>query len=32
MREQYRMTPEIGNMISSCFYDNKLISPNLDLA
>ena len=28
LREQYRMTPAIGNMISSCFYDNKLISPN----
>ncbi|WP_316771622.1 AAA domain-containing protein [Streptomyces sasae] len=28
LREQYRMTPAIGNMISSCFYDRKLISPN----
>lgn len=28
LREQYRMTPAIGNMISSCFYNNKLISPN----
>ncbi|MFF7929080.1 AAA domain-containing protein [Streptomyces mirabilis] len=28
LREQYRMTPAIGNMISSCFYGGKLISPN----
>ncbi|MGJ3558623.1 AAA domain-containing protein [Streptomyces sp. INA 01156] len=28
LREQYRMTPAIGNMISSCFYDNELLSPN----
>ncbi|MCD7440994.1 protein kinase [Streptomyces lincolnensis] len=28
LREQYRMTPAIGNLISSCFYGGKLISPN----
>ncbi|GAB2766447.1 AAA domain-containing protein [Streptomyces bullii] len=28
LREQYRMTPTIGNMISTCFYNGKLISPN----
>ncbi|GAA3175912.1 MULTISPECIES: AAA domain-containing protein [Streptomyces] len=28
LREQYRMTPAIGNMISTCFYDGQLISPN----
>ncbi|GAA0682349.1 hypothetical protein GCM10010193_40110 [Kitasatospora atroaurantiaca] len=28
LREQYRMTPAIGNMISTCFYDKKLLSPN----
>ncbi|MFF4150068.1 AAA domain-containing protein [Streptomyces sp. NPDC001651] len=28
LREQYRMAPAIGNMISSCFYGGKLISPN----
>ncbi|MFF9074523.1 AAA domain-containing protein [Streptomyces sp. NPDC014872] len=28
LREQYRMTPAIGNMISTCFYDEKLLSPN----
>lgn len=27
LREQYRMTPAIGNMISTCFYDGKLRSP-----
>lgn len=28
LREQYRMTPAIGNLISTCFYDEKLLSPN----
>lgn len=28
LREQYRMTPAIGNMISTCFYGGKLLSPN----
>ncbi|MFJ1874319.1 AAA domain-containing protein [Streptomyces chartreusis] len=28
LREQYRMTPAIGNMISSCFYKDELLSPN----
>ncbi|MFJ5071752.1 AAA domain-containing protein [Kitasatospora sp. NPDC088556] len=28
LREQYRMTPAIGNMISTCFYGEKLLSPN----
>ncbi|MEV5440663.1 AAA domain-containing protein [Streptomyces sp. NPDC052682] len=28
LREQYRMTPAIGNMISTCFYRGQLISPN----
>lgn len=28
LREQYRMTPAIGNMISACFYDEQLLSPN----
>ncbi|MEU2978669.1 AAA domain-containing protein [Streptomyces hirsutus] len=28
LREQYRMTPAIGNMISTCFYKGQLISPN----
>lgn len=28
LREQYRMTPAIGNMISSCFYRGQLLSPN----
>ncbi|MEU7306136.1 AAA domain-containing protein [Streptomyces sp. NPDC007206] len=28
LREQYRMTPAIGNMISACFYDDLLLSPN----
>ncbi|WP_432164598.1 AAA domain-containing protein [Streptomyces sp. bgisy031] len=28
LREQYRMTPAIGNMISSCFYKGQLLSPN----
>jgi superfamily I DNA and/or RNA helicase len=27
LREQYRMTPAIGNMISTCFYRNELRSP-----
>lgn len=26
--EQYRMTPAIGNMISTCFYEEKLRSPS----
>lgn len=26
--EQYRMTPAIGKMISTCFYDKKLLSLN----
>ncbi|KWT63867.1 hypothetical protein ADL21_00465 [Streptomyces albus subsp. albus] len=28
LREQYRMTPAIGNMISACFYGGKLLSPS----
>ncbi|MFI5726966.1 AAA domain-containing protein [Streptomyces cyaneofuscatus] len=28
LREQYRMTPAIGNMISTCFYKGQLISPS----
>ncbi|WP_162602700.1 serine/threonine-protein kinase [Streptomyces spongiicola] len=28
LREQYRMTPAIGNMISTVFYDEDLLSPN----
>ncbi|MEU6896835.1 AAA domain-containing protein [Streptomyces virginiae] len=28
LREQYRMTPAIGNLISTCFYEGKLLSPN----
>lgn len=28
LREQYRMTPAIGNMISECFYQGRLLSPN----
>ncbi|MFI5705172.1 AAA domain-containing protein [Streptomyces xanthochromogenes] len=28
LREQYRMTPAIGNLISTVFYDTKLLSPN----
>ncbi|MEV3854990.1 AAA domain-containing protein [Streptomyces sp. NPDC050095] len=28
LREQYRMTPAIGKMISTCFYDNELLSLN----
>ncbi|MFF4715039.1 AAA domain-containing protein [Streptomyces eurythermus] len=27
LREQYRMTPAIGNMISTCFYKEQLRSP-----
>ncbi|GLW08722.1 hypothetical protein Misp01_38520 [Microtetraspora sp. NBRC 13810] len=27
LREQYRMIPPIGNLISACFYDNRLVSP-----
>ncbi|MBW8764572.1 MAG: protein kinase [Microbacterium sp.] len=27
LREQYRMIPAIGNLISSCFYGGKLLSP-----
>lgn len=28
LREQYRMTPAIGNMISTCFYGRQLLSPS----
>ncbi|MFD7951912.1 AAA domain-containing protein [Streptomyces ardesiacus] len=28
LREQYRMTPAIGNLISTCFYKEELRSPN----
>jgi hypothetical protein len=28
LREQYRMTPAIGNMISTCFYGGDPLSPN----
>ncbi|MFD7052672.1 AAA domain-containing protein [Streptomyces mirabilis] len=28
LREQYRMTPAIGNMISTVFYNGELLSPN----
>lgn len=28
LREQYRMTPAIGNLISTCFYNGELLSPN----
>ena len=28
LREQYRMTPAIGNLISTCFYDDELRSPH----
>ncbi|NKZ00098.1 protein kinase [Nocardiopsis dassonvillei subsp. albirubida] len=27
LREQYRMTPAIGNLISNCFYNGELRSP-----
>ncbi|MET7391911.1 AAA domain-containing protein [Dactylosporangium sp. NPDC005572] len=27
LTEQYRMTPEIGNLISTCFYNEELVSP-----
>jgi predicted ATPase len=28
LREQYRMTPAIGNLISTCFYGGELVSSN----
>ncbi|MFI6890045.1 AAA domain-containing protein [Streptosporangium canum] len=28
LREQYRMIKPIGDLISACFYDDELISPN----
>jgi len=28
LREQYRMTPAIGNLISTCFYGGELNSPH----
>jgi predicted ATPase len=28
LREQYRMTPAIGNLISTCFYGGELVSAN----
>ena len=30
LREQYRMIQPIGDLISSCFYDDKLVSPRTD--
>ena len=31
LREQYRMTPAIGNLISTCFYRGELRSPETQL-
>ncbi|WJK40487.1 AAA domain-containing protein [Solwaraspora sp. WMMA2056] len=31
LTEQYRMTPAIGNLVSTCFYQGELVSPNRHL-
>jgi hypothetical protein len=31
LTEQYRMTPAIGNLISTCFYRDELVSPTRDV-